>query len=102
MCVYRTGFRSPIASCSNSLYLSNVPHEDEFELYSVRQLYIQFFDCIHFNGSLLRFMLILYHQIHKADFTFPPWFSTNAKKLIKRILDPNPSTVCSYLFLNLV
>ncbi|KAA0054021.1 CBL-interacting serine/threonine-protein kinase 23-like isoform X1 [Cucumis melo var. makuwa] len=33
-----------------------------------------------------------YHQIHKADFTCPPWFSTNAKKLIKRILDPNPST----------
>jgi len=34
-------------------------------------------------------------QIFKADFTCPPWFSSSAKKLIKRILDPNPSTVCS-------
>ncbi|KAG6740962.1 hypothetical protein POTOM_056434 [Populus tomentosa] len=30
--------------------------------------------------------------IFKADFTCPPWFSSSAKKLIKRILDPNPST----------
>ncbi|MBA0712868.1 hypothetical protein Golax_011940, partial [Gossypium laxum] len=28
--------------------------------------------------------------ISKADFSCPPWFSSNAKKLIKRILDPNP------------
>ena len=33
-------------------------------------------------------------QIHKADFTCPSWFSTSAKKFIKKILDPNPSTVC--------
>ena len=32
-------------------------------------------------------------QIFKADFTFPPWFSSSAKKLIKKILDPNPETV---------
>uniref|UniRef100_A0A9I9CFG7 non-specific serine/threonine protein kinase n=1 Tax=Cucumis melo TaxID=3656 RepID=A0A9I9CFG7_CUCME len=37
-------------------------------------------------------LVALYKKIHKADFTCPPWFSTNAKKLIKRILDPNPST----------
>ncbi|KAK8629251.1 hypothetical protein V6N13_078100 [Hibiscus sabdariffa] len=34
----------------------------------------------------------LYKKIFKADFTCPPWFSSSAKKLIKRILDPNPST----------
>ncbi|KAG9439384.1 hypothetical protein H6P81_019549 [Aristolochia fimbriata] len=34
----------------------------------------------------------LYKKIFKADFTFPSWFSSGAKKLIKRILDPNPST----------
>ncbi|KAM7259825.1 hypothetical protein ACFE04_015566 [Oxalis oulophora] len=34
----------------------------------------------------------LYKKIHKADFTCPPWFSSSAKKLIKRILDPNPLT----------
>ena len=32
-------------------------------------------------------------QILKADFSCPAWFSTSAKKLIKRILDPNPQTV---------
>ncbi|PPS09787.1 hypothetical protein GOBAR_AA10839 [Gossypium barbadense] len=31
-------------------------------------------------------------HISKADFSCPPWFSSNAKKLIKRILDPNPLT----------
>ena len=33
-------------------------------------------------------------QIFKAEFTCPPWFSSSAKRLVKRILDPNPQTVC--------
>ncbi|XP_055802796.1 CBL-interacting serine/threonine-protein kinase 23 [Solanum dulcamara] len=37
-------------------------------------------------------LMALYKKIHKAEFTCPPWFSSNAKKLIKRILDPNPQT----------
>ncbi|GAV75016.1 Pkinase domain-containing protein/NAF domain-containing protein [Cephalotus follicularis] len=37
-------------------------------------------------------LMTLYKKINKADFTCPPWFSTSAKKLIKRILDPNPVT----------
>ncbi|KAG0497198.1 hypothetical protein HPP92_001889 [Vanilla planifolia] len=37
-------------------------------------------------------LLSLYNKIFKADFTCPSWFSTNAKKLIKKILDPNPQT----------
>ncbi|XP_048330846.2 CBL-interacting serine/threonine-protein kinase 23 isoform X4 [Ziziphus jujuba] len=37
-------------------------------------------------------LMALYKKIFKADFTCPPWFSTSAKKLIKRILDPNPET----------
>ncbi|XP_057948700.1 CBL-interacting serine/threonine-protein kinase 23 isoform X4 [Malania oleifera] len=37
-------------------------------------------------------LVALYKKIFKADFTCPPWFSSNAKKLIRRILDPNPST----------
>jgi len=37
-------------------------------------------------------LVTLYKKIVKADFSFPPWFSSNARKLIKRILDPNPST----------
>ncbi|GMP71771.1 hypothetical protein CsSME_00030054 [Camellia sinensis var. sinensis] len=37
-------------------------------------------------------LMALYKKIFKADFTCPPWFSSSAKKLIKRILDPNPLT----------
>ncbi|KAI3871513.1 hypothetical protein MKW98_011568 [Papaver atlanticum] len=34
-------------------------------------------------------LMDLYNKIFKAEFTVPPWFSSSAKKLIKRILDPN-------------
>ncbi|XP_020591908.1 CBL-interacting protein kinase 23-like isoform X1 [Phalaenopsis equestris] len=37
-------------------------------------------------------LMLLYKKIFKADFTCPAWFSTSVKKLIKRILDPNPQT----------
>ncbi|XP_031259305.1 CBL-interacting serine/threonine-protein kinase 23-like [Pistacia vera] len=37
-------------------------------------------------------LMALYKKIFKADFKCPPWFSTSAKKLITRILDPNPMT----------
>ncbi|GJN24509.1 hypothetical protein PR202_gb12253 [Eleusine coracana subsp. coracana] len=37
-------------------------------------------------------LMSLYKKIYKADFSCPSWFSTSAKKLIKKILDPNPST----------
>lgn len=37
-------------------------------------------------------LVALYKKIFKADFTCPPWFSSSAKKLIKRILDPSPIT----------
>jgi serine/threonine protein kinase len=35
----------------------------------------------------------LYKKISGAQFNCPSWFSDGAKKLITRILDPNPSTV---------
>jgi len=37
-------------------------------------------------------LMTLYKKIYKADFTCPSWFSSSAKKLITRILDPNPKT----------
>lgn len=37
-------------------------------------------------------LMALYKKIFKAEFSCPPWFSASAKKLIKRILDPNPET----------
>ncbi|OAY65355.1 CBL-interacting protein kinase 9 [Ananas comosus] len=37
-------------------------------------------------------IMTLYKKICKANFSCPLWFSSGAKKLIKRILDPNPHT----------
>ncbi|KAL3622315.1 CBL-interacting serine/threonine-protein kinase 9 [Castilleja foliolosa] len=37
-------------------------------------------------------LIALYRRIQRADFAFPSWFSSSAKKLIRRILDPNPLT----------
>ncbi|GFP88174.1 cbl-interacting serine/threonine-protein kinase 9 [Phtheirospermum japonicum] len=37
-------------------------------------------------------LVALYRKIQRADFAFPTWFSSSAKKLIMRILDPNPLT----------
>ncbi|PIN22445.1 Serine/threonine protein kinase [Handroanthus impetiginosus] len=37
-------------------------------------------------------LAVMYKKIAKADFALPLWFSARAKKLIIRILDPNPST----------
>nr|QSH71643.1 CBL-interacting protein kinase [Hedychium coronarium] len=34
----------------------------------------------------------LYKKISKADYSFPAWFSSGAKKLVTRILDPNSLT----------
>ncbi|KAL2461431.1 CBL-interacting serine/threonine-protein kinase 9 [Abeliophyllum distichum] len=34
----------------------------------------------------------LYRKIYRADFSFPSWFSSSSRKLIKCILDPNPLT----------
>jgi len=38
----------------------------------------------------------LYNKISGAQFTCPSWFSAGAKRLVTRILDPNPSTVSHY------
>ncbi|XVF22300.1 hypothetical protein REPUB_Repub12eG0161100 [Reevesia pubescens] len=37
-------------------------------------------------------LMALYKKIWRADFTCPSWFSSGARKLIERILDPNPLT----------
>jgi len=37
-------------------------------------------------------LMTLYKKINKADFACPSWFSSTAKNLISRILDPNPKT----------
>ncbi|XP_042412218.1 CBL-interacting protein kinase 23-like isoform X2 [Zingiber officinale] len=52
-------------------------------------LFILMAGYLPFEGSNL---MSLYKKIFKADFSCPNWFSTSAKKLIKRILDTNPQT----------
>ncbi|WVZ88133.1 hypothetical protein U9M48_034683 [Paspalum notatum var. saurae] len=37
-------------------------------------------------------LMTLYKKISNAEFTFPPWMSFPAKRLLIRILDPNPMT----------
>ncbi|CAL9213370.1 unnamed protein product [Arabidopsis halleri] len=37
-------------------------------------------------------LMTLYKRICKAEFSCPPWFSQGAKRVIKRILEPNPIT----------
>ncbi|KAH8517026.1 hypothetical protein H0E87_005109 [Populus deltoides] len=55
-------------------------------------LYVLMAGFLPFSESSL---VVLYRKICGADFTFPSWFSSGAKKLIKRILDPKPLTVRS-------
>ncbi|MBA0562953.1 hypothetical protein Golob_007971, partial [Gossypium lobatum] len=37
-------------------------------------------------------LISMYRKISKADFTCPSWFSSGSRRLIQRILDPNPLT----------
>jgi 5'-AMP-activated protein kinase, catalytic alpha subunit len=37
-------------------------------------------------------LMDMYKKIGKAEFKCPPWFSTDVRRLLVRILDPNPST----------
>ncbi|KAI3805452.1 hypothetical protein L1987_27849 [Smallanthus sonchifolius] len=34
----------------------------------------------------------MYRKIYRGDFKCPPWFSVDARRLITKLLDPNPST----------
>lgn len=37
-------------------------------------------------------LVAMYRKIYRGDFKCPPWFSPEARRLITRLLDPNPST----------
>ncbi|XP_030523659.1 CBL-interacting serine/threonine-protein kinase 21 isoform X1 [Rhodamnia argentea] len=38
-----------------------------------------------------RSLMNLYRKIAKAEYTCPPWFTDSQKKILSRILDPNPT-----------
>ncbi|KAL6661561.1 hypothetical protein ACP70R_000945 [Stipagrostis hirtigluma subsp. patula] len=35
---------------------------------------------------------VMFRKMHRGDYKCPPWFSTDARRLIPRLLDPNPDT----------
>ncbi|GAB2289105.1 CBL-interacting serine/threonine-protein kinase 6 [Dionaea muscipula] len=37
-------------------------------------------------------LMAMYRKIYRGDFRCPPWFSSEARRLITKLLDPNPST----------
>ncbi|CAK9157456.1 unnamed protein product [Ilex paraguariensis] len=37
-------------------------------------------------------IMIMYRKIHKGKFKCPPWFSPESRRILTRMLDPNPST----------
>ncbi|KAL5547486.1 hypothetical protein UlMin_002717 [Ulmus minor] len=37
-------------------------------------------------------LVAMYRKIYRGDFKCPPWFSPEARRLITKLLDPNPST----------
>lgn len=37
-------------------------------------------------------LVALYRKIYRGDFKCPPWFSTESRRLITKLLDPNPNT----------
>ncbi|GMH04463.1 hypothetical protein Nepgr_006302 [Nepenthes gracilis] len=37
-------------------------------------------------------LMAMYRKIYRGDFKCPPWFSAESRKLITRLLDPNPDT----------
>jgi len=37
-------------------------------------------------------LMVMYKKIYKGDFKCPPWFSSEVRRLVVRLLDPNPRT----------
>lgn len=52
-------------------------------------LYVLLAGYLPFHDSNL---MEMYRKIGKAEFRFPNWFSLESRKLISKILDPNPNT----------
>nr|GMD43192.1 CBL-interacting protein kinase 2-like [Ipomoea batatas] len=52
-------------------------------------LYVLLAGCLPFQDPNL---MEMYRKIKKAEFKYPNWFSPDARKLISKILDPNPKT----------
>lgn len=45
------------------------------------------------TNNTISLMTIFCTKIRRAEYTFPQWFTEGQKKLLSRILDPNPQRV---------
>lgn len=52
-------------------------------------LYVLLAGCLPFQDSNL---MEMYRKISKSEFKYPNWFPPEARRLISKILDPNPNT----------
>ncbi|KAI4353528.1 hypothetical protein L6164_002471 [Bauhinia variegata] len=52
-------------------------------------LYVLLAGCLPFHDSNL---MEMYRKIGKAEFKFPNWFAPDVRRLLSKILDPNPKT----------
>ncbi|KAL3536601.1 hypothetical protein ACH5RR_005062 [Cinchona calisaya] len=52
-------------------------------------LYVLLAGCLRFHDSNI---MEMYRKIGKAEFKYPSWFPPEARRLISKILDPNPNT----------
>ncbi|KAK9280989.1 hypothetical protein L1049_003880 [Liquidambar formosana] len=37
-------------------------------------------------------IIAMYKKIHRGDFKCPPWFSSESRRIVTKLLDPNPNT----------
>ncbi|MED6112862.1 CBL-interacting serine/threonine-protein kinase 6 [Stylosanthes scabra] len=52
-------------------------------------LFVLLAGCLPFQDDNL---VAMYKKIYRGDFKCPPWFSGDARRLIMKLLDPNPNT----------
>ena len=52
-------------------------------------LFVLLAGCLPFQDDNL---VAMYKKIYRGDFKCPPWFSAEARRLITKLLDPNPNT----------
>lgn len=67
--------------------------EKEWHCFQRSILYVLLAGYLPFQDKNL---MDMYKKIYKAELKWPSWFSSDARRLLRRILDPNPGTRISF------